>query len=358
MNKKLLNAIIVAAFVSTAIFAPCRWSDASPLQAFIVPANNSLLAANGEILGFDSRTGAFTGIIAPNQGSSIINGLTYGLDGSLYATYFTALGSTDAGVLRIRRDGTVSIFVALGSGGPTARGGLAFGPDGNLYVAAAVGNNLAGEVLRYDGTSGAFLGVFASTGLSVPEDLVFGPDGNLYVTNGYGDSVSRFNGRTGASMGFLVAPGAYGLDAPAGLAFGRSEDLYVTSFPTNTIYRFARGTGALVSMFDLPYLDAVDTLLDVAFGPDRNLYTAIRLASGSTDVLELDPDTGAVLSHFANMAAPLSFNTGMLFVDQACSSLRFNEGQASGCFAPRPLHEPATIALVSLCLAGIVGMRR
>jgi hypothetical protein len=46
---------------------------------------------------------------------------------------------------------------------------LAFGPDGNLYV-ASTGNN---QVLKYNGTTGAFISVFTSTGLNLPFGLVF-----------------------------------------------------------------------------------------------------------------------------------------------------------------------------------------
>ena len=325
---------------------------AAALQSLYLPANDGTTASSGQVLEYDSRTGAYVGVFAPSQGASQIQGLTRGPDGALYGSYFDTNSNTDGRVLRISPGGTVSTFVAPGSGGLYSPGGLTFGPDGHLYVA----NNL-GNVLRFNGTSGAFMNVFAS-GLSVPQDLAFGPDGNLYVSNGFGDSVSRFDGATGASLGFFVAPGAYGLDAPVGLAFGRTEDLYVTSFPTNTIFRFADASGALVSTFDLPFQDGLDTLLDLAFGPDRNLYASIRLAAGGTSILQLDPDTGSVLGTFATLSSPQSFNTGMLFVDQGCSSLKTAEGQASDCYAPRPAPEPGSFALLALGMAALTLARR
>jgi hypothetical protein len=70
-----------------------------------------------------------------------------------------------------------------------------FGPDGNLYVSGFGSDN----VLRYSGTTGALLGVFASGGgLDSPLGLVFGPDGNLYVSSAVTDNVLRYDGTTGA----------------------------------------------------------------------------------------------------------------------------------------------------------------
>ena len=74
------------------------------------------------------------------------------------------------------------------SSSPAGSGGLAnpveaaFGRDGNLYVDSE-GNS---SVLRYDGTSGAFIDVFVpsgSGGLDTPIGMKFGPDDNLYVTS-------------------------------------------------------------------------------------------------------------------------------------------------------------------------------
>jgi DNA-binding beta-propeller fold protein YncE len=91
--------------------------------------------------------------------------------------------------------------------------GIAFGPDGDLFITSQTN-----EVLRYDGTSGASEGAFA-TGLSNPTHLAFGPDGNLYVVSNFHDSVRRYDGVTGTFIDSFVAPGSGGLDSPVYLLF-------------------------------------------------------------------------------------------------------------------------------------------
>jgi streptogramin lyase len=89
--------------------------------------------------------------------------------------------------------------VSAGSGGLVSPHGLAYGPDGNLYVGSAGTNS----VLRYDGQTGAFLNVFASGGgLQSTHGITFGPDGDLYVAGWASDNVIRYDGQTGASRAF------------------------------------------------------------------------------------------------------------------------------------------------------------
>src|SRR5689334_17871135 len=67
-------------------------------------------------------------------------------------------------------------FVSSGAGGLVHPINMRFGPDGNLYVASLD----TGEIKKYDGVTGAYLGNFA-TGIDGPFDIVFDSAGNAYV---------------------------------------------------------------------------------------------------------------------------------------------------------------------------------
>ena len=87
--------------------------------------------------------------------------------------------------------------------------GVIIGPDGNVYAA---GPN---SVLRFDALTGAGLPSAGNSGanftapgsLGNEDSLAFGPDGNLYVANNANNSILRFNGTTGAAFPRRDSPG-------------------------------------------------------------------------------------------------------------------------------------------------------
>jgi streptogramin lyase len=192
-------------------------------------------------------------------------------------------------------------FVSAGSGGLGAPRGLTFGPDGNLYV-NSFGTD---QVLRYDGSTGAFLDAFVPDvgGLGGGSDLTFGPDGNLYVSlgqdiNGEGAQVLRYDGSTGAFLDAFVFNFSGAADAePFGLTFGPDGNLYVSvdfvpSVPPAEVQRYDGSTGAFLDAL----VSQLGGLSGLTFGLDGNLYVS---NNGVADqVLRFDGSTGAFLDAF------------------------------------------------------------
>jgi sugar lactone lactonase YvrE len=110
------------------------------------------------------------------------------------------------------------IPTSAGASFPT---GIAVGPDGSIYV-SALG---IGSILRFNGQTGAPLGVFAS-GFG-PAQLAFSPDGNLYVSEFFGQNVRVYDAHAGANYGNRLADAATGLTSAQGLAFAANGDLLV-----------------------------------------------------------------------------------------------------------------------------------
>jgi outer membrane protein assembly factor BamB len=230
------------AFVGT--FVPTGSGGLSfPLGGTYGPDGNFYVSDSDHenVLRYNGTTGALIGVFGSTDDPA---GLTFGPDGNLYVANSAAPGSVT------RLNGTtgaeIDAFVAPGSGGLADPEEIAFGPDGNLYVASAD----TSEVLEYNGSTGAFLGVFASgNGLSNVRGLTFGPDGNLYVANFGGGSVLRFNGTTGAFIDTFVAAGSGGLSFPRPLIFGPDNNLYVGSYGSGDILRYNGTTGAFLNVF-------------------------------------------------------------------------------------------------------------
>lgn len=228
--------------------------------------------------------------------------------------------------------GAVTPFVTSGSGGLNTPDGLSYGPDGNLYVSSA----LTSQVLRFDGQTGDFIDVFASTNINRAGFLSFGPDGMLYVCNSDG-RITRHDGVTGAFVDvFAQDPN---LSFPVGLAW-RDDHVYVTDFSApGAVVRLDANTGDFVDVFATepaapiyPVFDDAGNLLIADYGssqifeyaPDGSVNTILSnsLLSGPVGLLELedgslfvtswnngrmirfDRDTGNVLSTWSGITNP------------------------------------------------------
>ena len=198
------------------VFADCG-AGSGPVNLTFGPDGNLYVSCGyNSILRFNGTTGASMGAFTSGGGPAYPRGLKFGPDGNLYVVNYN-LGAV------FRYDGAtgafIDTFVYPGSGGLATPSDLAFGPDGNLYVTG--GMYPSPGVFRYHGATGAFLGQFAVCPYGdYPYDLAVGPDHNFYVVSqGLVSSVLRFDGQTGAYLGLLFPNGSGGLCNPFGLAF-------------------------------------------------------------------------------------------------------------------------------------------
>jgi hypothetical protein len=210
---------------------------------------------------YDGDTGAMVEELVPAAAGLLDPGkITFDADGNLFTSITTQDGGPRPTIVRVDHSTqAVSTFVPANYGGLLNVHGLTFGPDGHLYVADASGH----QILRYDGSTGTFLGTFVSPGqgLIAPSDLLFGPDRtgdlhpDLYVSSNGSDQVLMFDGANpNTPLGVLVQAGSGGgFTAPTDMAFGPHGNLYVV-FGDNSnnyndieqVYRFDEVTGALI----------------------------------------------------------------------------------------------------------------
>jgi len=191
-------------------------------------------SSSGQIQRFDIVNGSALGAFTSGHSPASVGGLALGPDQNLYVASFNSCvlppncDGTSGEILRFdgKSGAFLNTFVANGTGGLTQPGGLAFGTNGDLFVANQyVNNGPTGQVLRFHGPLNAAAGtpfpaaghtgaLFAQlpAGLS-PFNVAFGPDRTLYVTHDQG--VSSFNGRSGTS----ITPNYASVQNARGLAF-------------------------------------------------------------------------------------------------------------------------------------------
>jgi glucose/arabinose dehydrogenase len=208
-------------------------------------------AAYPPILKFDATSGDFLGEIVPNACfTSEIHprSLVFGPDGHLYASYFSTAEFNSADppglVLKFLDTSTGAFEVVAANYGPsvTAAGevsnlhnpeGLAFAPDGRLYVTSSRTDSADNGIVVVDVGTKRQVG-FIPLGQAFAQALLFGPRGNLYVPiTGGGNaagSIRVYDTSTG-NFSLLVEPLSSTLKQPWYLTFSKTE-------PATLVYTF------------------------------------------------------------------------------------------------------------------------
>jgi gluconolactonase len=119
--------------------------------------------------------------------------------------------------------------------------GIAFGPDGNLYVA----ETLSGNIYRYPYSQGRVTGKRQTFGNAIenfdpaelkgPDGMKFGADGNLYIAV-FGQGDVTVLGRDGKAIRRIKTKGSM----PTNLCFGPKGErtIYVTEVETGSVQVF------------------------------------------------------------------------------------------------------------------------
>lgn len=206
-NRVLTYNSTTGAFLGTFASFP----NLNPGGSVFGPDGNYYVGARSlrTIVRFNGQTGEFIDNFIPPNLVAFPRGFTFGLNGNLYLGNGAdpTTGSGGGTILKFNGQTGEVLNANFVSDPELSPLDLITGPDGDIYVSSEFpfGNdNSVGTVRRYDSQTGELLAVLDAgvdeqgrPRLSRPRGIGFGPDNNLYVSSTGTGSVVRFNGTTG-----------------------------------------------------------------------------------------------------------------------------------------------------------------
>ena len=360
----LIRKVTPSGVVSKFVGSPRTWGhadgDGNITRGAFANIGDFIVAANGDIYVADTNAYSIrkvtpSGVITTFAGSGIagyvdgtgtnaqfgeVYDMALGPDGNIYTCEYSGL------IRKITPSGVVTTL----AGNPGAIGnryadgigtnamfyypyGLAFGPDGNIYV-ADVGNNcirkvtLAGVVTTVAGNPGQY-GYADGTGTDAqfyyPYDLAFGPDGNIYVADQENNSIRKV---TPSGVVTTIAGPADGISSPSRITVASNGDIYVEA--TNFIRKItSQGVVTIVNDEPFPHpVYSVKIFSDILyFGYYNSIQTITAGGSSSGGGSSPPPTTTSTITTTNYTSTITSLQTTSL-VAGVPNSAGFADGSA------------------------------
>lgn len=252
-------------------------------------------------------------VIESKGGISEPRGMDVGPDGNLYVS------DKDDDVIQFQQtDFLVSADVI--TSGPNGPGGLAFGPDRNLFI----GNGGLANVQRYNGPFnapfwGGMVSPYADVSLGSPGAFAFGPGGDLYVAETSGGDPGQIERYSGLTINTRILPGPFVNDpgnfsSPGGITFGPDRNLYIAVGADNEILRYQGPNGASPGTLIDTFVASTPNPFGIHFGDDGNLYVC---SFTSTSIRRYQGPYGASPGTFIDVFATLPGGTVPYYMTQA-----------------------------------------
>lgn len=157
--------------------------------------------------------------------------------------------------------------------------GIAFGPNGLLYVSSSSGPH---DILAINNLGS--MGFFGNAELVSPRGLAFGPMGHLYVADYGANAIVEFD----ADHNYVRSITASGMSAPTAVAVGVDGHLFVASNGSGEILEIDPERGIVDST-------SMDLVVDLAVDAQGNLW-ATRVTDG---VYSLDDNGFSASEHYS-----------------------------------------------------------
>lgn len=154
--------------------------------------------------------------------------------------------------------------------------GIAFGPDGKLYVSSSTGPT---DIAAIDNQNSASF--FGSDHLSRPKGLAFGAMGQLYVADDVGNAIVEFD----ANQNYVRSIAPFGMSQPTQIAVGVDGHLYVASHGNSMLLEIDPEIGVIDSV-------SMSSIYDLTIDAQGNLWVT-RFTQG---VFVLDDDLSVTAS--------------------------------------------------------------